>query len=53
MTASVHKAGKRQADRIGSHLLDSIAIAVQRCSGMAVRESVQREATRVFGAAAA
>ena len=28
-------------------------IAVQRCSGMAVRASVEREATRVFGAQAA
>ena len=51
-SASTHRKW-RDADTIGSHLLDSIAIAVQRCCGMAVRASVEREATRVFGAAAA
>ena len=43
----------RDADTIGSHLLDSVAIAVQRCCGMSVRASVERESTRVFGAQAA
>ena len=51
-SASTHRRW-RDADTIGSHLLDSIAVAVQRCSGMAVRTSMEREATRVFGAVAA
>ena len=43
----------RDADAIGSHLLDSVAVAVQRCTGMALRASVEREATRALGARAA
>ena len=52
-----HSAGTsgiwRDPDTIGAHLLDSIAIAVQRGCGMAVRASVDGEMRRVFGAAAA
>ena len=51
-SASTHRKW-RDAEAIGAHLLDSVAIAVQRCNGMAVRASVEREATRVFGAQAA
>ena len=40
----------RDVDASGSHLLDSVAIAVQRCSGMAVRASVEREARGVWRA---
>ena len=43
----------RNADTIGSHLLDCVAIAVQRCTGMALRASVERETTRALGARAA
>ena len=43
----------RNADAIGSHLLDYVAIAVQRCTGMALRASVERETTRALGARAA
>ena len=43
----------RNADAIGSHLLDCVAIAVQRCTGMALRASVERETTRALGARAA
>jgi len=43
----------RDADAIGAHLLDSVAIAVQRCTGMALRASVERETVRVLGAVAA
>lgn len=43
----------RDADAIGSHLLDSVAIAVQRCTGMALRASVERETVMVMGARAA
>ena len=43
----------RDADTIGAHLLDSIAIAVQRCTGMKVRAVLEREATRVFRMVAA
>ena len=52
-----HSAGTsgtwRDPDTIGAHLLDSIAIAVQRGCGMAVRASMDGEMRRVFGAAAA
>ena len=41
----------RDADEIGAHLVDSIAIAVQRCTGLAVRASAERE-RHVMGAAA-
>ncbi len=41
------------ADAIGSHLLDSVAIAVQRCTGMALRASRDREMTRALGVRAA
>ena len=43
----------RNADTIGSHLLDCVAIAVQKCTGMALRASVERETTRALGARAA
>ena len=43
----------RDADAIGAHLLDSIGIAVQRGSGLAIRTSMDREMRRVFGAEAA
>ena len=43
----------RDADAIGSHLLDSVAIAVQSCTGMALRASREREMTRALGARAA
>ena len=39
----------RDADAIGSHLLNSVAIAVQRCTGMALRESLEKEVERVYG----
>lgn len=39
----------RDADAIGSHLLNSIAIAVQRCTGMALRESLEKDVERVYG----
>ena len=43
----------RDADAIGSHLLDSVAMAVQRCTGMALRASVEQEMVRAMGAEAA
>ena len=43
----------RDADAIGAHLLDSIAIAVQRGSGLAIRTSMDLEMRQVFGAEAA
>ena len=43
----------RDADTIGAHLLDSIAIAVQRGCGLAIRTSMDNEMRRVFGAEAA
>ena len=43
----------RDADAIGSYLLDSVAIAVQRCTGMALRASREAEMVRVLGAEAA
>ena len=43
----------RDADTIGAHLRDSIAIAVQRGSGLAIRTSMDNEMRRVSGAAAA
>ena len=43
----------RDADAIGSHLLDSVAIAVQRCTGMALRASVEIGMVRALGAEAA
>ena len=43
----------RDADAIGSHLLDSVSIAVQKCTGMALRASAEREMTRALGARAA
>ena len=41
------------SDAIGAHLLDCVAIAVQRCMGMALRASVEWETTRALGARAA
>ena len=40
----------RDADAIGTHLVDSIAIAVLRCTGMALQASVDREMGRAMGA---
>jgi hypothetical protein len=52
-----HSAGDhctwREADAIGTHLVDSIAIAVQRCTGMALRVSLNRERSVAMGAFAA
>jgi hypothetical protein len=49
-----HSAGAhctwRDADAIGTHLVDSIAIAVQRCTGMALQASMEREMQRAMGA---
>ena len=42
----------RDADSIGSHLVDCIAVAVQRCNGKALQASVEME-TRVALKAAA
>ena len=39
----------RDADAIGSRLLNSIASAVQRCTGMALRESLEKDVERVNG----
>ena len=41
----------RDAGDIGSHLVDSIAIAVQRCNGRALQASVEMEARVAMGAA--
>ena len=50
-----HSAGQHctwpDADSIGTHLVDSIATAVQRCAGMALRASLVQEARVVMGAA--
>ena len=49
-----HSAGShtwRDADTIGNHLVDAIAIAVQRCTGMALSECVHRERRAVLGSA--
>lgn len=43
----------RNADAIGSHLLDCVTIAVHCCTGMALRASVEWGTTRVLGARAA
>ena len=43
----------RDADTIGTHLVDSIAIAVQRCTGMTLRASLEREMQLAMGAQAA
>lgn len=43
----------RDADAIGTHLLDSVSIAVQRCTGMALRASREAEMARVLGTEAA
>ena len=43
----------RDATDIGAHLLDSIAIGVQRCVGMALRASIEMEARVALGVAAA
>jgi len=52
-----HSAGNhctwRDADAIGTHLVDSIAIAVQRCTGMALRVSLEKERRVAMGASAA
>jgi len=42
----------RDAWDIGNHLVDSIAIAVQRCNGQAQQASVEMEARVALGAAA-
>ena len=43
----------RDANAIGTHLVDAIAIAVQRCTGMALQASMDREVQQAMGAAAA
>lgn len=43
----------RDANAIGTHLVDSIAIAVQRCTGMALQASLGREMQLAMGAQAA
>ncbi len=42
----------RDADDIGNHLIDSVAIAVQRCNGRAQQTSIEMEARVALGAAA-
>ena len=48
-----HSAGQhctwREAESIGSHLVDSIAIAVQRCTGMALQANIQQERRIAMG----
>ena len=51
-SASTH-CTRRDADAIDSHLLDSVAVAVQRCTSKALRASVQRETVLVMSARAA
>ena len=41
------------ANAIGSHLLNNVAIAVQRCTNMALRASMEQEMTRALGASVA
>ncbi len=52
-----HSAGThctwRDADAIGRHLVDAIAIAVQRCTGMALQASMDREMRIAMGVEAA
>ena len=52
-----HSAGDhntwRDAAIIGTHLVDAVAIAVQRCTGMALQKSQWRERQVALGAAAA
>ena len=43
----------RNVDELGAHLMNSIAIAVQRCCGMALRASLENERRLAMGAAAA
>ena len=43
----------RDAADTGSHLIDTIAIAVQRCNGKVQQASVEMEARVALGAAAA
>ena len=43
----------RDAADIGSHLVDTIAIAVQRCNGTALQASMEMEVRVALGAAAA
>ena len=43
----------RDVEAVGSHLVDAIAIAVQRCSGMALRASLERERRIAMGTSAA
>ena len=48
-----HSAGQhctwRGAESIGSHLVNSIAIAVQRCTGMALQANIQQERRIAMG----
>ena len=52
-----HSAGDhntwRDAAIIGTHLVDAVAIAVQRCTGMALQKSQWRERQVAMGAQAA
>ena len=42
----------RAADDIGNHLIDSVAIAVQRCNGREQQTSIEMESRVALGAAA-
>ena len=52
-----HSAGQhctwREPDAIGAHLVSAIAIAVQRCTGLALRMSLKKERRMALGVAAA
>ena len=43
----------REPGEIGAHLVNAIAIAVQRCTGLALRISLEKERRVALGAAAA
>ena len=53
-----HSAGQhsvctwREPDAIGAHLVNAIAIAVQRCTGLALRMSLEKERRMALGVAA-
>ena len=57
IVAIQHSAGQhctwREAGAIGAHLVDAIAVAVQRCTGLALRMSLEKERRVALGAAAA
>ena len=43
----------REQTAIGAHLVNAIAIAVQRCTGLALRVSLEKERRVALGVAAA